>query len=127
MDASLHEILMELSGSLPGCLHSSVIDRETGLSLTTISSGDPLDGAGADAYHNDLYRLTEVALSGGELGGPEGMVLTSAEARYVSIPLEGTNFLWLLVTRRETTVGFTQAIMRKHGPRVTESLKALLH
>lgn len=127
MTISLHELLTDLTTALPGCLHSSVIDRETGLSLTSISSGDPLDGAGADAFQNDLYRLTDLLVQGAGLSGEiDGMVLTSNQARFVSVPVPETTFLWLVVTRRETTVGFTQAIMRKHAPRVGESLSALL-
>src|SRR6056297_1414419 len=114
MASTLFDMLQDFSGKVPGCLHTSVVEQETGLALASISESDPLDAAGADAYHSDLYRLTGLALEGTPLSqNVEGIVLSSEDATFVSVPVEDTGYLWLVVTRRETTVGFTQAIMRK--------------
>lgn len=127
MASSLFELLHQVSEQLPGCIHTSVVDLETGLALAAVSEGDPLDSAGADAFHSDLYRLSQTAAEDFSSGAtPDGIVLTSGKSIFVSQPLEGTGFVWLVVTKRETTVGFTQAIMRKKSSQIAESLQALV-
>ena len=127
MATSLFELLERIAEQLPGCLHTSVVDRETGLALAAVSQGDPLDSAGADAYHSDLYRLSTFAAIGlPKSSQAEGIVLTGKRSVFVSLPLGETGFVWLVVTKRETTVGFTQAIMRKRGDEIAESLAVLV-
>lgn len=127
MSVSLHNLLDELAGELPGCLHTSVIDARTGLSLAASSETDPMNAAGADAFHTDLYRLGSQAastLSGAE--EVEEMVLTSEQGIYLSTPVEETGYLWLVVTEPDATVGFTQAMMRKYLEKVEQSLRELV-
>ena len=127
MAISLFELLHRVSAALPGCLHTSVVDQETGLALAAVSEGDPLDSAGADAYHNDLYRLSVLAAEGlPKSSEAEAIILTGKKTVFVSQPLGETGFIWLVVTGRETTVGFTQAIMRKRAKTLVESLQALV-
>ncbi len=127
MSLPLHKLLEELAGELPGCFHTSVIDARTGLSLASNSQGDPINAAGTDAFHTDLYRLgREAAGQLSKAKDVQEMVLTSREAVYLSTPVEETGFLWLVVTEPDSTVGFTQAMMRKHLGRVHESLQALV-
>ncbi|RAL25432.1 hypothetical protein DL240_04270 [Lujinxingia litoralis] len=127
MTSSLYDLLNEITGELPGCLHTSVIDRETGLSLASVSQGDPLETAGADAFHSDLFRTTGVLLEGLPLGNEaDSLVLSSQRATFVSVPLAEMNYLWLVVTERRMTVGFTQALMRKHQGRLETSVRELL-
>lgn len=125
MASSLIEVLKKFAEKLPGCLHTSIVDRSSGLALAAISEGDPLRGAGADAFHSDLYRLSGDLI---ESGGPEaaGIVLTSREGTFVSQPLGDSGFVWLVITERATTVGFTQAIMRKWHEEIQEGLQALV-
>lgn len=127
MSVTLHELLEELAAEFPDCLHTSVIDADTGLSLAANSETDPVDAAGADAFHTDLYRLGRNAAR--ELAEPadvEEMVLSSREATFVSTPVADTGYLWLIVTKADATVGFTQAMMRKHMGRIEDSLGELL-
>lgn len=127
MSATLQDMLEELSGKLSGCLHTSVIDSSTGLALAACSDSDPLDSAGADAFHSDLYRLSEAVIDGIPTAEkPRELVLTSQEATFVSVPVEETGFLWLVVADRDTTVGFIQALMRKHVSRIEEGLRTLV-
>lgn len=127
MSASLYDMLEHVNGQLPGCLHMSVIDGETGLALASITTGDLLDGAGVDAYHSDLYRLTGASLDNLPIRAyPEGIALVSEQANFVSTPLESSGYLWLVVTRRETNIGFIQALMRRFGADLEQSLRDLL-
>ena len=127
MSVSLHNLLEELAGQLPGCLHTSIIDAQTGLSLAASSETEPMNAAGTDAFHTDLYRLgRQVAGQVSEEGEVEEMVLSSHRAVFVSTPVKGNGFLWLVVTEPDATVGFTQAMMRKHVARVEESLGELV-
>lgn len=126
MATSLFDLLQRFSEQLPGCVHTSIVDRESGMAIAAVSEGDPLDSAGADAFHSDLYRLSQEALSGTVPNAPTGIVLTSKEVTFVSRPLDDSRFIWLVVTRRSTTVGFTQAIMRKKIDEVQAAIRALV-
>ena len=91
--------------------------------------GPLLVEAGADAYHSDLYRLLGGVLRDLDSAQtPRGVVLTSREAVFISLPLPlpETGYLWHVVTDRKTTVGFTQAVMRKHASRIEDSIRGLL-
>ncbi len=127
MEDTLQGLLERLASRLPGCLHTSVIDRETGLALASVSETDPLDAAGVDAYHNDLYRLAQEAVV--KIPGSsqtQGMVISGKEAVFISNPVGRSGYLWLVVTDADATVGFTQAMMRKHLGAVTESVDELM-
>lgn len=127
MGATLHELLQELSDQVPGCRHTSVIDSRTGLALAAESDTDPLDAAGADAFHSDLYRLSAAVLEGTPLAGQtEEVVLDSEDATFVSAPIGETGYLWLVVTERATTVGFVQALMRKYSSRLEELIQPFI-
>lgn len=127
MDDTLQELLVRLAERLPGCLHTSVIDEETGLALASVTETDPLDAAGVDAFHNDLYRLArEAVVKVPGSSTTEGMVISGKEAAFISSPVASTGYLWLVVTSPDATVGFTQAMMRKHLTAVEESLEELL-
>ncbi len=126
MSGSLSELLNELADQLPGCLHTSVIDGQTGLALVSVSEVDALDAAGTDAYHNDLYRLSEIALRDTPVSAQvNDVVLSSDEGTFVSIPIGKSGYRWLVVTGRDATVGFVQALMRKHVARIGDSLNTL--
>lgn len=125
--SSLYELLEGITHQLPGCRLASVVQQETGMPLVSISGDASLDSAGVDAYHGDLYHVIGRALK--ELGYEEsvqGVVLTGKHAIFVSLPLEDTGFFWHVATERTTTVGFTQAVMRKHASAVQVALLALL-
>lgn len=127
MSESLDQVLDELSGGLQGCLHTSVIDGETGLALASATRSEGLEAAGADAFHNDLYRLGRDAL--GALPSRERLeevVVTSQKATFVSVPVDNTGYVWLVVADSDTTVGFVQAMMRKHVERIEECLAPLV-
>ncbi len=127
MNASLHEMLKQLAGQLPGCLHTSIIDGETGMALASASEADELDAAGADAFHTDLYRLGRQAVDAlPATDDVEQIVITSDKATCVSLPVQKTGYLWLVIAHRDATVGFIQALMRKHVGRIEDSLQALL-
>lgn len=127
MSRTLHDLLQKMIGELPGCLHTSVIDEQTGLALAAVSDTDELDAAGADAFHNDLYRMTRSALEALPVEKePQEIVLRGKQATFVSKPIGATGYIWLVVTEKETTVGFVQAMMRKHVDAAEDSLAALV-
>lgn len=125
--SSLYELLEGITHQLPGCRLASVVQQETGMPLVSIGGDESLDSAGVDAYHGDLYQVIGRAL--GELSFEEsvqGVVLTGKHAIFVSVPLDDTGFFWHVATDRSTTVGFTQAVMRKHATSVQHALLTLL-
>jgi predicted regulator of Ras-like GTPase activity (Roadblock/LC7/MglB family) len=126
--ANLMEILNAVSQEVPGCIMTSVVSHETGLPLASVSvsSVNPEDAAGADAFHSQLYRQIRAAVA--ELGTDqpvEAVVISADHATFVSWPL-GDDFFWHVVTSPETTLGFTRAIMRKVSGEVQEGVSDLL-
>ena len=64
MSQSIFEILQQVTGSIPGCAFTSIVDASTGMSLASVPGPQQTEGSpeAADAYHSDLYRLVSRAL-----------------------------------------------------------------
>ena len=125
MSATIFEILQRVAGSIPGCAFTSIVDTQSGMSLASVRGGLPLDGSpeGADAYQSELHRLVQRALDALEANQRiQGLVLHSDAFTFISQPLPETEYTWHVVTALDTTVGFSQAMMRKHQADVLSSL-----
>ena len=56
----------------------------------------------------------------------DGLVLVGERAIFISIPFPNSTYFWHMVTDLDTTVGFTQALMRKYTGAVMQSMSAVL-
>ncbi len=123
---SVFDVLNTMRAELPGFISSSVVGFENGLQLACISEVDADDSAAADAFHSNVYRATARAL--GEVGSStptaEGIVIMGDKHVFLSVPLD-ESFFWHVVTQSETTLGFTQAVMRKHRDAMRNELRDL--
>ncbi len=122
----LFELLKGVSNELPGCLSTSIVGLEDGLPLASVSNSEDDAAAAADAFHSDLYGNAARALK--EMGASKtvgGIVVHGGEATFVSLPLADTGFFWHVVTDVKTTLGFTQAVMRKFEDDVTAGVVEL--
>lgn len=123
---SIFEVLQQVAANIPGCLFTSIVDADSGMSLASVSPRGE-DAAGADAFHSDLYRLIQRSMQMLESPQPiEGVVLVGDSAIFLSIPFPNSTYFWHMATDLDTTVGFTQALMRKYSGAVTQSLGQLL-
>jgi hypothetical protein len=124
---SIFELLSAIASEIPGCISTSVVDIESGMSLAAITRQDSLSAAGADAFHCDVYRSLQRAASALEgQQHPEAIVIMSQRAVFISLPFGGTPYFWHVVTPLDTTIGFTQALMRKYYHQVDHSLRILM-
>jgi len=125
--ASIFAVLQQVAQTIPGCRLTSVVDAETGMSIASVSAEDVGGAAaGADAYHADMYRFITRAM--GSLGSPQGIesvVLVGDYSVFISLPFN-ERYFWHVVTTRETTVGYTQAMMRRYSVQVAESVRGLI-
>lgn len=122
---SVFDLLRRIADELPGCILTSVVSMDDGLPLATVTVADNEDAAAADAFHSDVYRTVGRALR--ELGVQsqvQGFVLQGEQTTYVSLPL-GSGFFWHIATRSDTTLGFTQALMRRHRDQISQSVSEL--
>lgn len=122
---SLFDLLRKVADELPGCVATSVVGKDDGLPLASVSSEHSEDAAAADAFHSDVYRVVERALD--ELGRDapvEGIVLQGDEMIYVSLPVDDLYF-WHVVTKSDTTLGFTQALMRRYRSQIENGIAEL--
>ena len=123
---SVFDVLNSLRGELPGFVSSSVVGFENGLQLASVSACDSDDSAAADAFHSNVYRATARALA--EIGtGAEkadGIVILGEHHVFLSVPLDDM-FFWHVVTESETTLGFTQAVVRKHRDAMRHEVRHL--
>lgn len=124
---TLLDLLQRVVDELPGCELTSVVSLETGLSLAAVSAAAPNDAAAADAFGGELYRVVREALTESGIDGAVDDIVVQGRARtLVSTPLADTNYFWHISTRVETTLGFTQAVMRKYQAEVAEGVTALV-
>lgn len=123
----LFDVLKKMADELPGCELTSIVAFETGLSLACVSPNQ--DGAAAaDAFHSELYRIANTAI--GELGvdAPIDDVVVQGERRtFVSSPIGDSGYFWHVATRAGTTLGFTQALMRKYRDEIEQGVRELLN
>lgn len=105
---------------------ASIVDLESGMQLASVAGALSAQAAGADAYQSELYRringLVEVL---GAEGAPEMVVMECDQSTFVSELVGESGYFWHIATDVSTTLGFTQAIMRKFRGRVTESVYEL--
>lgn len=119
--------LEDLSAQLPGCKMASIVDLESGMQLACITDADAAGAAGADAFQSEMYRRVEQLVPTLGADGPlESVVLVSEQTTFVSEPIGHTGYFWHVATDTKTTLGFTQAIMRKYRTRILESVTALV-
>jgi|GEM_PF-2469488 len=124
--SDLFGILEELAAQLPGCKMASIVDRHSGMQLASVSGGRGAQAAGADAYQSESYRsIDSLAQVLGTEGAPEMVVMECEHSTFVSELVGQSGYFWHIATDVSTTLGFTQAIMRKFRARVTESVYEL--
>lgn len=127
-ELSIFQVLQQVADHIPGCLMTSVVDGESGMSLASVSPRvDAGAAAGADAFHSDLYRLVQRSMAMLEAEQDiEGVVLVGEAAIFISAPLPQGALFWHVVTDLDTTVGFSQALMRKYLPQVQRAMAYLI-
>lgn len=125
-DVTIFDLLKNVSANIPGCLMTSIVDSESGVSLASVGSRDVLTEQ-ADAYHAEMYRLIAKSMQMLDSEQPiEGTVLVGDQAIFVSLPFSNSTYFWQVVTGLDTTVGFTQALMRKYQGEIASSISHLL-
>jgi predicted regulator of Ras-like GTPase activity (Roadblock/LC7/MglB family) len=124
---TIFELLSVIAAEIPGCIATSIVDIESGMSLASIAGNDPLAAEGADAFHCDVYRSLQRAASSLEGNQhAEAVVIMSQHAVFISLPFGGTPYFWHVVTPLDTTIGFTQALMRKYYHQVDHTVRTLM-
>jgi len=124
---SLLELLDTVRDELIGCELTSVVNFDSGLSLASSTSVALDDAAAADAFQSELYRVAgEVLKESGLDESIDDLVLQGRTRILVSSPLGDSGFFWHVVTRSDTTLGYTQAVMRKYHQQVLDGVHALV-
>lgn len=119
---TIFDVLGKISKELPGCISMSIVGLEDGLQLASVSRKEQ-DAAAIDAFQSDVLRVTRRALNElGHEGKVEGVVLSGDEMYFVSLPVSDI-FFWNVVTDGKTTLGFTQALMRRHRKDIETALQ----
>lgn len=122
----LFEVLQNVANELPDCQLTSVVSLDSGLALASLSPG-AADAAAADAFHSQLYKLVAQALREVGSGAPVDDVVVHGERNtFVSVPLGETGYFWHVVTASSTTLGFTQAVMRKYCDEIAAGTRSLV-
>lgn len=123
----LFEVLERVARELPSCVLTSIVAADSGLSLACVAPNENDQAAAADAFHSNLYRVVQSALS--ELGDDspiEDVVITGGRRVFVSRPLGDSGYFWHVATSSETTLGFTQAVMRKYQGEIQKGVEELV-
>jgi hypothetical protein len=124
---SLFDLLNQVGDEIPGLKLTSVVEIDSGMPLVSVGPTEPLAAQGADAYHSDLYRVVARAMEALDAPQrPESFVLRGESSVFISIPFPDLGYFWHVVTETDVTIGFTQALMRKHAHSIEEGLGELL-
>ena len=124
---TLMDLLETIADELPGCELTSVVSFDSGLSLASVSPASHDDAAAADAFHCELYRLLGKALTEAGSSSPiDDVVVRGAKRTFISTPLAQSGYFWHVCTKTETTLGFTQAVMRKYREDILAGIRGLI-
>lgn len=97
------------------------------MQLACVADEDSAAAAGADAFQSELYRNAAGLLPLVHSDGPiETVVLESDGTTFVAEPIGDSGYFWHVATDADTTLGFTQAIMRKNRNKVLDGVRELL-
>ena len=124
--ADLFDILSDVRDELPGCRLTSIVNMQSGMQLASVADIEAHMAEGADAFQSELYRAIQSALPAFNVDGElEALVLDADETTFISEPVPGTEYFWHVATDSSTTLGFTQAIMRKFRDDIAEGVQSL--
>lgn len=124
---ALQDVLEQVADAIPGCLFTSVVDSDSGMSLAMAGGYDELSASSADAYQSELHRAIHRMIDAVMIQEPlETVVLIASGMVFVSIPLQRSAFFWHVVTSVDTTIGFTRAVLRKSQGQVIEAIRPLM-
>ncbi len=124
---TLRELLNQVRDELPGCELTSIVSFESGLSIAASTSASSDARAAVDAYDGEVHRLlSRVLVDSGLDNDIDDIVIKGSTRTLVSTPLGDTGYFWHLSTSAETTLGFTQAVMRKYHADVMHGVADLV-
>lgn len=120
---NLLDVLRTFAQEVPDFLTTSIVSRQDGTSIGSISVSPEIDPEAADAYFADMLNKNDVAL--GALGvqdHTEDVLTTTRNACFVTRVLGRSPYFWHVATGRGGSIGLTRALMRKYEVAVLEKL-----
>ena len=124
---SLFKFLGAIASDLPGCLSTSIVSVETGLALANVSAIDVEESAGVDAYLALALQESDRLIQSMKLNDSvSSLVVRGQRVTVVSVSLGDAGYMWNVVTESDTTLGFTQAVLRKHTQTARELVRTFL-
>lgn len=124
---TLVDLLHQVREELPGCEFTSVVEVESGLSLVSSQAIARDDVEALDAFETELHRVLQHALHQSGADVPvDDVVIQGRERTLVTLRLGESGYFLHVVTSAKTTLGFTQAVMRKYQAQILERVDALV-
>lgn len=119
----LLDVLQAFSADVPAFLASSIVSREEGTALASITANPRVEVMGADAWLAELLVRHDATLAALRVEDTtEDLFITTQRALLIARPLPGTPWFWHVVTSAQTSLGLTRAIMRKFEPELMQRL-----
>lgn len=119
----LLDVLQAFSADVPDFLASSVVSRDDGTALASVTASPRVEVMGADAWLAEVFIRHEAALNALRVNdATEDVFITTRRALLIARPLPDTPWFWHVVTGTQTSLGLTRAIMRKFEPNVLQHL-----
>jgi predicted regulator of Ras-like GTPase activity (Roadblock/LC7/MglB family) len=119
-EKEFEEAVAKIEADMSGFIAASVVDLESGMTLTTRSARSDFDLAVASAYNSELVKQKLKIMRTLGLGGTiEDMLITLSDQIHL-VKLIGPNtFLYLAVDRKQSNLAIVRNAVNKHANELT--------
>ncbi len=110
-----------IRNELPGLLAVAIVDLETGMSLASYSSNPAFDADTAGAYHTEVIKQQRQVMQAMQLSGDrvdDLLVTLESQLHLLRLSPDGSQFLYLAVSPRETNVAIAREVVRRYAQQI---------
>ncbi len=117
----LQNLIVQLSGELPGILAAAVVTVEDGMSIAEVSRDDDIEPAVAAAYLASIVKSNSKAIN--LLADDEvvdDILITTSKYHFIIRHVDGEPFFVFLMTTREEWLGKARNLIKKYEVEFTK-------
>jgi len=115
-EKQLLEVLEKIQNDASGFIAASLVDLESGMTLTVKSVRPDFDLTTASAYNSELVKQNMKIMQTLQLSGSiEDMLITLTEQIHLIKLLNKSTFLYLSVDRSQSNLAIVRAAVQRHA------------
>ena len=119
-EKELNEVLEKIQNDLPGFIAASLVDLESGMTLTARSSRSDFDLTAASAYNSELVKQKLKIMATLNLKGSiEDMLISLSDQIHLIKLVSPTTFLYMAVDRSLSNLAIVRSVVQKYAKSIS--------